>query len=157
MTLCEGAYLAGDPAQLDVAAGKTGRVVDGLLRLAGFGELDQPRREEPAALATSASAAAAQAFAVYRPLASGSTDQTLVAAAGERTTANQAIRERIAAASAGIQGDLEAELGRLVRDQQRQRLAMLVWCARSPSHNSWDMGPQRGSACPLHGFEDRIG
>ena len=36
-------------------------------------------------------------------------------------------------------------------------LALLVWCARSPRHNSWDMGPQRGSACPLHGFEDRIG
>jgi hypothetical protein len=33
----------------------------------------------------------------------------------------------------------------------------LVWCARSPRHNSWDIGPQRGSACPLHGFEDRIG
>jgi methyl-accepting chemotaxis protein len=131
MALCEGAYLAGDPAQIDQAAVRAERVVAGLDALSAHRELDEPRREGLAVLGRSASVAAAQAFAVYRPLASGSTDPELAAAAGKRTAANQDIREQLNSVTQGIQKDLEDELGRLVRDQQRQRLAMLVILAVS--------------------------
>jgi hypothetical protein len=77
-------------------------------------------------------------------------DAVLMSRAGPETVAQWIDRRPNMIAQ--LQGSLRAE-----RCIQEISIHGLVWCARSPRHNSWDMGPQRGSACPLHGFEDRIG
>jgi methyl-accepting chemotaxis protein len=126
MAGCEAAYLAGDPAQLDQAVERLRRVVAQLDGLSRRIELDLARRTDLAALAASASGAAVAGFAVYRPLAAGSTDAGLTAQVGERTRANQGIRDRLDRFATGITDDLERELGQLVTDQERQQWGMLA-------------------------------